>query len=100
MKRKSDFKSNGLDWSQISQVSRLFLIVRDYENSKKHGNVTCPAWQHFGFLAARDESVGDVNLFETKRANAANTSGSAPASETKSSEVKCLQVKPNPHQLQ
>ena len=80
MKRKSDFNSNGLDQSQISQVSRLFVIDRDYENSKKPGNVTCPAWQHFGFLAARDESVGDVNLFETKRANTANTNGSATAS--------------------
>ena len=47
--------------------------------AKKHGNATCLTWQHFGFIAARVEFVADVDLFKTKRANAANTSGSAPA---------------------
>ena len=28
----------------------------------------CLAWQHFGFLTARDESVADVDLLKTKRA--------------------------------
>ena len=48
--------------------------------AKKHGNVTCPAWQHFGFFVARNESIGVVDLFETKRTHVVNTSESAPAS--------------------
>ena len=90
MKRKSDFKSNGLDWCQLSQISRLFVIDRYYKNSKKHGNAMCLAWQHFGFILASDESVADVDLLKTKHA-------------TRQMQVEVhlrQQVKPNPHQHQ
>ena len=60
-RRKSDYKRSGLDHMQISKLNRLSIINRDYANAK-HGNTTCIAWQHFGYLVAWNESISDVEV--------------------------------------
>ena len=72
MKRKSDLKSSGLDRTQIAQLDRLFVVSRDYASKTRHGNTTCIAWHHFGFLSACDRSDYAATTTNINRRNTVN----------------------------